>query len=249
MNGEYQSAIRNFNAALRDPTVQTETRLELACALVGDLQYKAAKEILQGVQSSELPPTLKSRYLTAEALIKVENDLTDEIPSILEEAISLDSSFPLPYFSLGRYFQVVEKNSSKALDYLQQASALANRSYGPLIHLISMELRESNFTSARTLSAKLIKEYPTAPKTVLTFIITQLLSSPFRGRLFLLLASLSLFIPHWGPVFLCVWSLGTLASYLYLRKLGSYLVAFSLVSEVWFILTYVIRILILGIFP
>jgi tetratricopeptide (TPR) repeat protein len=249
MNGMYKSAIRNYQIAVRDPTYQIETKLELACAFSGNQQYKAARAILQEFQSSELPPAAKSRYLTAEALNMTEKGLTEEIPSILAEAISLDASFPLPYFSLGKYYQVVERDSSKALDFLQQASTLADRSYGPLFHLVSLQLGEGNFGSARTLSSQLIKDFPTTPKTVLAFLITQLVSTPFRGRLFLLLASLSLFIPYWGPIFLSMWSLGTLASLLYLRKLASYLVAFSLVSEVWFLFTYIIRFLILGIFP
>jgi tetratricopeptide (TPR) repeat protein len=249
MNGDYHSAIQYYEKALQQPSAQVETKLELACTLAANKEYNTARAILEEFQASELSLAAKSRYQTTVALIKSGEELTDEIPSILAEAISLDPSFPLPYFSLGRYYQVVEKDVSRAIAYLQQASDLANRSYGPIIHLLSTELGEDHFSSAKASSTKLITEFPFAIRTFLAFITTQLIATPFRGRLFLLLASLSLFIPYWGPALLLIWSIITVASFLTLRKLGSYLVAFSLVSELWLVLAYFVRALILGVFP
>jgi hypothetical protein len=168
---------------------------------------------------------------------------------MLEKAISHDAGFPLPYFSLGKYYQVVEKDSLKALDYLRKASELIKQSHGPLIHLITLELEEGNYSSARTHSSRLLRDFPLTPQTFLVFGLSRILSTPYRGRLFLLLAGISLFIPYWGPALLGGWSLATMISFLLLRKQSTYLVAFSLVTEVWFLVIYLLRSLFLGFFP
>lgn len=249
MNGEYRSAIRNYQSAMRNYEAQDEIKLELACALAGNREYDAAKAILQDFQFADLTPTAKARFLAAEALLRSHEFIPDAIPSVLEEAISHDARFPLSHFALGKYYQVVEKDSSKALDYLRNASEFAKLSYGPLIHLISLELAEGNYQSARTLRSRLIRDFPLIPRTVMAFMISHLLSTPYRGRLLLLIAGISLCIPYWGPVFIGVWSLGTIASYILFRKQSTYFLAFSLVSEVWFLIIYLLRSLFLGLFP
>jgi tetratricopeptide (TPR) repeat protein len=249
MNGEHQSAIISYKAALKDQNSSDEIKLELACSLVGNRELEQANALLQEFQFSDLSPSAKARFLTAKGLIRSHEGTLEEVPQILEEAISLDADFPLPYFSLGKYHQLVEKDSSKALGYLKKASELARLSYGPLIHLITLELAEGNYQSAKTLSSRFIQDFPLNPRTILVYLFTQILTTPYRGRIFLLLAGLSLSIPYWGPALLGVWSLGTISSYILLRKQSTYFVSFSLVTEVWYLMIYLFRSIFLGIFP
>jgi hypothetical protein len=226
MNGEYRSAVNSYQVAIRDQKAPEELKLELACSLVGNRELEPAIAILREFQFPDLSSNAKARYLAAEGLIRSHEDRLDEI-----------------------HYQVVEKDSLKALDYLRKASELIKQSHGPLIHLITLELEEGNYSSARTHSSRLLRDFPLTPQTFLVFGLSRILSTPYRGRLFLLLAGISLFIPYWGPALLGGWSLATMISFLLLRKQSTYLVAFSLVTEVWFLVIYLLRSLFLGFFP
>lgn len=229
LNGDAEQAIELLEA---DGMIGEDPRAKpaLGCAYAIIDKREQAERMLAADQS-ELDEVALAIDKTGRAYLAANDGDIDKFVELMRLATQLDPALPLPWLSLGLYYQRNGIDFDKARSMYKRALEIAPNSYLVLRHLMGLEASDGNVGRAWRLYRRLPSTK--GPKPWIFPVTLAVTSTPLGGGLLVLALVVFSFLPY-GPFIVTPMWLGlTLLSFHQLRSISGRLAilpAFGLVS-------------------
>lgn len=225
------------------------SRAVLGCAYALQNQREEAERLLLANYQNPEANVAAVRSAGLAYLAMRDGDM-EMFKELMEKATESDPTLPLPWLSLGLYYQWQATNFERARENLKVALNLKPDSHLVHRHLIGLEASTGNLELARQLLQSLPKTFYGRRAPITLPVMLWLASTPLRGRVMMLVLVALMFVPYLGPILIISWLLLSIVTYRQLLRISIRLAVLPEIYLVAMLGSLVLKWLITGsIFP
>lgn len=225
------------------------SRAALGCAYALQNQRQEAERLLLTDYENPQANVVAIRSAGLAYLAMRDGDM-EKFKELMEKAIEADSTLPLPWLSLGLYYQWQTTDFDRAREKLNVALNIKPDSHLVHRHLIGLEASTGNLELASRLLQSLPKSLQGTGAPITLPLMLWLASTPLKGRLAMLFLVALTFVPYLGPILIVSWLLLSIVTYRQLVRISIRLAVLPGIYLVAMLASFVLKWLITGsIFP
>lgn len=219
LDGEAEEAAKMLEPAEAGMN-ESLRKAALACAYSLQSRQEDAERVLNDVGRREDPGAPKAIMSTSRAYMAMHDGDMDSFYSHMKDAMECDPSFPLPWLSMGLFYQWKKGDFAKAREMFEKALQLRPDSHLVHRHLLGLEASDGKLERAWSLFRSL-PEPRQGRRVPWTLPVTlSLASTPFGGGLVVLLIVALSFLPYVSLVVVPAWVILSVASYRQLPRIS-----------------------------